>query len=403
MKFFSLQSDTSSSSKEGSLSEMLQNACFAEESFRIVLEDALRLSETADAITTLIEQKKKGEPISMESYRHVANMAVAAGTTPGAMLLDPSMSMEALASHRDGLFNKITHAFSTLGTQLLDMDHHWLSVLEFQSSRLDDARLRLNTHPRDQGVVQVPVSKYLRHGHSKQVVADGKEYSKLFGQTSAALTALCHGMARISDKDMFGYFKWVVSIITASRDEFREKRIRVLDSVVDNVRKAVPVKKEKTVGQWDAIFDILATDVLLGVFQIELHVPQSEESSLYGPFIHLERMQKLELPSFMHNDISLEFRKSDIDALLKQAESMVMSANELSNITRRLATLMNRLSFLAMFTPVVLATYPALVSKSGTVMLRIWGVIFSCMSGSYNLAFGNAKTAAKISEKWMKL
>lgn len=369
------------------------------------IEDTQKVLIAVEAINNMIKVKEAGlNPIALESFRYASEMAVVGTMANPNMLLNTNLSLEALASQRDSFLGRLGHAFKSIGQKYADYVHYFYSILDFQTARLKKLSKAIDAHDGDKKTIKLAVNKWMSYGLHPTPVKTSSEYLSEFQKVTKVVVPLSKGLNSLADEDVFGWFKWIKAIVTGDTDRFIQERGEQLQNHLGALAKNTGMKQEKELNG----LVLHASDVMLGLFQIEVTVPNkkitiAEDIKNHCYNVHIERMSKFNLPDFAKDSYSLEFDKKEIQALLKSATELLAEAKKLGSLGNRVAQIGTTMSITNTFTPAgLVSTYVGLLTQSGVLAMHVSAIILATMSATHNVAFGNVKQAARITEKYLK-
>ncbi len=356
-----------------------------------------------EAIETLINLKKTNQKIGLEAYDYTGGLLSLNTSQSGSVLLNHHLSLEDLISRREKFWQSLLLGFANWFEKLVEAHQHAFSLFEFQSKRLLEIKKKLEQHPNETKTIVLRSNKWLRRGNKRNSVNDFNDYKKEIIKVNTSLTLLNKVIVDLVDKDLLSWFKWVHSGLTGNTEQFVNERVKSASKTFENLISDKNFKAESS----DALSTFYATDILLGIFQIEVKAPTKE---LYLDFLkfnfyraNVERAEKFYAPSIISTGekVELEFNKMQALELCRLAESLLDTTNKLGEIKPRLHSASKLADFT--LTPILSLSNSLLkiVTESGRVMESISGTTTSCTAASYNIGFGNINQILNILEKYV--
>lgn len=248
----------------------------------------------------------------------------------------------------------------------------------------------------------------MRFGTGEGLPKSGKEYVAEYKKVCSTLIPLADMMEDLVSKDFLPWFKWVGSGLTGNSDEFIEKRVKSMLTTFSGLIKNAKMSKYGVgSGVVHGGKDLYTTQVLLGLFQVEVSIPRDPHkgngvagAQSFG--LHIERIRKLNLPDFAQGSIELEFSKADVQELLALSTELLERTKKLRTLKARINDFLGSISVFSKSIALPIAPLIELFTKSGRVMYNITPASLNATAAVHNLGFGEVKQTALIAEEYLK-
>lgn len=371
-----------------------------------------RLCDTYHALEQL-EIVIKNQNISTEALNVLSTLSTAGTNLDRSYFIDNNLSLEAIASKKDGILKQLFYNLKTAYSKAADEIQYELTLFNLQRSRLEKLKRKLSSiSSKNKVTIKVPNSKYTYYGNNKDKVKDMAEYLDKFKQMSNAMSNFNAQISDLAQDDLMTSWEHFKKLVTGNQAEYIHDRITSLDSTISKIISSSKLNLEEDRKN----YKVYASDVMLGLSQIVAHTPAknsydvNDVSSMYEAsrhfYIYLDRVDKIRVSTLVDGSQTMEVSYEQIQELIKNCDSLLSNADKHLKIAVKLSTYfakytMGAMQFLIHRSKDEYVDSASAFTKGGKILNRISAILYDSVSSGYNFSLGNVKKSLSIVEKYL--